>query len=105
MGKGEARPDRDLRRDDAVAAVESFLAAEHVHRAALALGVPVLAAGELGHDAFRVHATGEHVTVITIAGDDGIARPAAGLEADDYRFLADVEMAKAADEAHAVKLA
>src|SRR5262249_23277798 len=33
-----------------------------------------------------------------------VARPAAGLHADDHRLLADIEVAEPADEAHAVHL-
>src|SRR5579871_3652883 len=51
--KREAGADRHLGADDAVAAVEILLAAEHVHRAALALRVAAAASGQLGHDATR----------------------------------------------------
>ena len=63
------------------------------------------AAGELGHDALRVHAAGEHVAVVAIAGDDLVALADRHLHADDDGFLADVEVAEAADQAHAVHLA
>src|SRR5262249_28835720 len=70
VAKGETGADRHLGRNDAMAAVESLLAAEHVHRTALAFGITRGAAGEFRHDAFGVHAAGEHVAVIAIAGDD-----------------------------------
>src|SRR5712691_13703 len=105
VGEGDAGSDRALRADDAVAAVEVLLDREHVHRAALALGIAAAAAGELGHHALRVHAAGEHVAVVAVAGDDLIPLLDRHLHADHDRFLADVEMAKAADQPHAVKLA
>ena len=87
VGEGEARPDRHLRADDAVAAVEMLLFREHVHRAALALGIAALAARELGHDALGVHAAGQHVAVVAVAGDDAVAIARGGLHADDDGFL------------------
>ena len=48
---------------------------------------------------------GEHVTVVTIAGDHLVAILQRQLHADDDRFLADIEVTEAADEAHAVELA
>ena len=105
VGEGEAGADRHLRADDAVAAVEVLLAAEHVHRAALALGIAAAPAGQLGHDALGVHAAGQHVAVVAIGGDDGVALLDRGLHADDHRLLADIEVAEAADQPHAVHLA
>ena len=51
VGEGEAGAERDLRADDAVAAVEGLLHGEHVHRAALALGIAAAASGQFGHHA------------------------------------------------------
>jgi len=45
------------------------------------------------------------VAVIAIAGDDLVARPAHGLNADGDGLLTDVEVAEATDQAHAVELA
>src|SRR3546814_20683605 len=82
-----------------------MLDAEHVHRAALSLGDTGLAPGQLGHDDLGIDAVGEHVAVVAIAGDDAVlVRIERRLEADRHRFLADVEMAEAADEAKPVKL-
>src|SRR3546814_10261564 len=82
-----------------------MLDAEHVHRAALSLGDTGLAPGQLGHDDLGIDAVGEHVAVVAIAGDDAVlVRIERRLEADRHRFLADVEMAEAADEAEPVKL-
>ena len=76
-----------------------------MHRAALALGIAAAPAGELGHHALRIHAAGQHVTVIAVAGDHLIAIAFGHFHADDDGFLADVEVAEAADQAHAVHLA
>ena len=105
MGEGEAGAERHLGADDAVPAVEALLAGEHVHRAALALGVAAAAPGQLGHDAARVHVAGQHVAVVAVAGDDAVARAQRMLDADGDRLLADIEVAEAADQAHAVELA
>jgi hypothetical protein len=45
------------------------------------------------------------VAVIAVGGDDGVLVADIGLHADHDRFLADIEMAEAADQAHAVELA
>ena len=71
----------------------------------LPLRIAVLPAGQLRHHAFGVHAAGQHVAVVAVAGDDFVARFERHLHADDDRFLADVEVAEAADQAHAVHLA
>ena len=63
------------------------------------------ASGELSHDAFGVHAAREHMAVVAIGGDDLIPLLARHLHAGDHGFLADIEMAEAADQAHAVELA
>jgi hypothetical protein len=76
-----------------------------MHGAALALGKAAAASGQFRHHAARAHAAGQHVAVVTIAGDDLVAFLQRHLHADDDRFLADVEVTEAADEAHAVELA
>ena len=45
------------------------------------------------------------MAVIAIAGDDLVAGLDRHLHADHHRLLADIEVAEAADEPHAVKLA
>ena len=45
------------------------------------------------------------MAVVAIGGDDLVAVGQRHLHADDDGLLADVEMAKAADQAHAVELA
>ena len=88
-----------------MAAEELFFPAEHVHGAALAVGITVPAPSKLGHDAFGVHAGGQHVAMVTVGGDELVAVFHGHLHADDHGFLADIEMAKTADEAHAIELA
>ncbi len=105
VGEGDAGAERHRGADDAVAAVELLVAAEHVHGAALAVRIAVAASGQLRHDAARIHAAGQHVAVVAIAGDHLVAVPDGHLHADDHGLLADVEVAEAADEAHAVHLA
>ena len=64
-----------------------------------------MASGQFGHHALGFHAAGQHVPVVAVAGYDLIALLQGHLHADDDGFLADVEMAEAADRAHAVELA
>src|SRR6185437_15839358 len=84
---------------------EAFLDAEHVHRAAFALGIAMAATGQFRHHAFGVHAAGDHVAVVAVAGDDFVAGFERHLHANHHGFLADIEMAEAADQPHAVHLA
>ncbi|MCY1241959.1 hypothetical protein D9M72_548930 [compost metagenome] len=87
-----------------MAAVKALLFREHVHGAALALGVASTAPGQLGHDAARFHAGSKHVTMGTVGSDDLIAFLQRCLHANNNGFLTDVEMAEAADETHTIKL-
>ena len=105
VGEGEAGAERHLAADDAVPAIEADRAGEHVHRAALALGIAGDAPGEFGHDAARVHVANQHVAMIAVAGDHAVARLQRVLDADRHGLLADVEVAEAADQAHAIELA
>ena len=105
MLEGKSGADRDLRADDAVAAVKTMLDREHVHRAALAPGDAGSAAGQFGHDEVGIDAVGEHMTMVAIAGDDPVAPDLErGLETDRDRLLADIEVTEAADQTEAVKL-
>ncbi len=103
--ESEAGAERNLCADDAVPAIEVLLLGEHVHRAALAARISTAPAGKLRHHTIRVHAHRQHVAVVAVPGDDLVALLHCHLHADDDSFLADVEMAEAADEAHAVELA
>ena len=105
VGKAEAGADRHAGADDAVAAVEVLRAREHVHRAALALGVAALAPGELGHHPLGVHAAGQHVAVVAVGGHHRVDLFEVGLHAHHHGLLADVEVAEAGDLALAVELA
>ena len=51
------------------------------------------------------HVHRQHVAVVAIGGNHLVAFDQRHLHAGDDRFLADIEMAEAADEAHAVELA
>src|SRR5262252_3834507 len=104
IGKGKTGAERHLRTHNAVTAVEPLLHAEHVHGAALALRIAVRASGQLSHYAFCLHTGRKHVSVIAVAGNDLIALLKDHLHADDYGFLTDVEMAKAANQSHPVHL-
>ena len=64
-----------------------------------------MASGQFGHHAIGFHAAGQHVPVVAVPGYDLIALLQGHLHADHDGFLADVEMAEAADRAHAVELA
>jgi hypothetical protein len=105
VGEGEAGADRHVGADDAVAAVEVLLLGEHVHRAALAARVATFAPGQLRHHPLRVHAAGEHVAVVAVGGDALVPLLCGRFEPDHHRLLADVEVAEAADQSHAVELA
>ncbi len=63
------------------------------------------AAGQFGHHALRVHAAGDHMAVVAVTGNDLVALFERHLHADDDGFLADIKMAEAADQTHAVHLA
>ena len=67
-------------------------------------GMDVRAAGQLRHDALGVHARRDHVAVVAIAGDYLVARLEHHLHADHHGLLADIEVAEAADQPHAVHL-
>ncbi len=104
VGKGQTGAERHLRTDNAVAAIKVFRLAEHVHGAALALGVAPAASCQLGHHAFGLHARREHVTVVAVSRYDLVALLERHLHPDDHGFLADIEVAEPADRAHAIKL-
>src|SRR5215467_9564967 len=104
MSKGEPGSDRDLGADNTVTAEKIFLPAEHVHRTALAVRIAAAAAGQFGHDPVRIHATSQHVPVIAIRSDDRVTLFKGRLHADHDRLLPDVQVAKSADQAHAIHL-
>src|SRR5262249_48364935 len=71
--ESDAGAEWNLRTDNAVAAIEILLAAEHMHRAALAFGIAGGATGQFGHHAIGIHAARQHMPVIAVTGDDLIA--------------------------------
>ena len=104
VGKGEPCSNRNLRRDDPMPAVEVFLFAEHMHGSALAAGIAIRAAGQFGHHAAGVHAASQHMAMIPVRCNDLIVILQRRLDPDHDGFLANIEMAKSADLAHAVEL-
>src|SRR3546814_5907918 len=83
-----------------------MLAAEHVHRAALALRDAGLAPRQLGHDDLGIDAIGEHVAVIAVAGDHAVlVAVERRLQAHRDRLLPDIEVTEPADQAEAIALA
>mmetsp|Transcript_29037 Transcript_29037/g.55776 ORF Transcript_29037/g.55776 Transcript_29037/m.55776 type:complete len:403 (+) Transcript_29037:2528-3736(+) len=88
-----------------MAAVKMLFLGEHVHRAAFPFGIAALASGQFCHDAVGIHAAGQHVAVIAVGCDALVAFLGRSLQAHNNGFLSDIEVAKAADEAHAVQLA
>ena len=105
VGEGEPGAERHRSADDAVSAVEFLLDGEHVHRAALALGIAADAPGQLGHHALRFHPRRQHVAVVAVGGDHRILVGGTRVQAGDHGLLTDVEVAEAGDQSHAVKLA
>ena len=105
IGEGEPASERNLGADDAVTAEETLLDGKHVHGAALASGIPAAPAGQLRHHAPGVHAAGQHMAMVAVSGNDLISRLDRHLHADDDRLLADIEMAEAPDQPHAIELA
>src|SRR4051794_30851829 len=75
-----------------------------MHGTTLALGVAMLPPGQFGHHALGIHAAGQHVAVVAVAGDHLITALDRHLHPDDDRLLPNIEMAEAADQAHPVKL-
>src|SRR5690606_36322340 len=102
LAEGKAGAKRDAGADNAMPAEEVGLAREHMHGAALALGIATLAARKFGHHAFRIHAADEHMTVVAVRGDLGILIGDRGIHADNDGLLPDIEMAEAADHPHPV---
>ena len=65
---------------------------------------PLLRPVQFRHDGFGVHAAGEHMAMIAVARDGLIAFHRRHPDTGNDSFLADVEMAKAANQAHAIHL-
>jgi hypothetical protein len=93
----DAGRERHVAADDAVTTKEVGLPVEEVHRAALAARAAIDATEELGHHGPRRDAARERLPVVPVGRDDVIVgtqhRQRAGADA----FLADVQVAEAAD--------
>src|SRR5437667_12904918 len=64
-----------------------------------------MASCQFSHRAPAFHSGSQLMAMVAVARYDLIALLQGHLHADDNRFLADIEMAKAADRAHSVELA
>ena len=84
---GHADAERDVPADDAVAAHESVLDVEQVHRAALALDQPGALAIELGHHLVRGGPEQQGMGMVAVGGDDLVARLLGVEETGGDRFL------------------
>jgi len=104
VGEREAGAERHLGADDAVAAEEVFLAAKHVHGAALAFRITAPPTGQFRHHSLGVHVAGQHVAVVAVRRDDRVLGPGRRHHADDNGLLANIEVAETADQAHSVQL-
>ena len=91
------RGERNVRADDRVAAIHVMFLVEVMHRPAEAARTAGRFSEKLRHAGVRARAPGEGVRVIAIGGDEVIVGPRGRDGADHDRFLADVEMAEAAD--------
>ena len=68
------------------------------------LNPPRRPSGEFGQDFLRIDPAGQGMGVVAIAGDHLVARLHGHLHAGDHRFLADIQVAIAANQPHSVKL-
>jgi len=96
-GPGQAAAQRVLAADDGVAAVHGVGLVEHVHGPAFAFGTAGDFAVHLGHAGVGVHAAGQGVAVVAVGGDDGVVVVRGPDGAHGGGFLADVDVAEAAD--------
>ena len=76
-----------------------MLHAGDVHRAALALADPALAAQQLGQDRVRRGAAGQRVRVAAVGADRVVVRAEHGRGADRHRLLAEPQMHRAVNQA------
>ena len=89
LGEGDAGRHRDLRAHDAVAAEHALGGIEEVHRAALAPRDAGSLAEELGHDRAWVHAEGQGVAMVPVAGEHVVPLEVEdGDRPDRHRLLA-----------------
>ena len=68
----EPSAERRLRAHDPVAAEKVVALIVHVHGAALAARIATLAARQLSHHTIGIHTAGEHMTVVSVGGDNRI---------------------------------
>jgi hypothetical protein len=90
VGQRHPHGERQPAADDRVAAVETPLRVEDVHRAAASATAPGYLAVHLGHQRFHADAPGERVPVLTIGGHDRVVRRKRLAGPDRDRLFADV---------------
>ena len=83
--------------DYAVAAHETQVGVEHVHRTASAVRGSSFLAEQLGHHCFGIDAPSDRVPVLAVAGEDVVVLLQRENASHDSGLLADVEVAVAAD--------
>src|SRR2546425_7956719 len=103
-GERESGAEGNVTTNDSMAAHESALDIEQVHRAALALRAASGLPEQLRHDGVRRDPLDQRLTVFAIGADDVVIVPKRRERADSHRFLADIQMAEAADLAEGIGL-
>jgi len=68
------------------------------------MGISVLPSSEFSHDTSRLHATGKHMTMVSVGRYYAVRFDNIGLKPDHHSFLAYIEVAKTADQAHPIEL-
>src|SRR3984893_8193909 len=104
VGERQPAAERHLRPHDAMAPVKMLCLRKHVHGAALPFRGAAPPPGQFRHDGLGVHATSKHMAMIAVAGDGLVAFHRRHHDSGDDRLLTNVEMAKTADETHAIHL-
>ena len=104
MGKAKAGPDRHLRRDNTVASIKAVCDTEHMHGTALALGNTIGASGKFSHNDFGINLTGQHMGMVPVTGQDGIAVFQRGLDPGHNGLLTNIKMTESPNQPHAIHL-
>src|SRR5690606_31767754 len=104
FGERDSGTERDLSPYDSVATKEIVFLIKYVHGTALALGDPRRFAIEFGHDELRVCAQRHRMRVVAIGGYPLVVLLQRGSRAGRAGFLADIQVAEAADFLLSVQL-
>src|ERR1700693_1514424 len=97
--------ERHVSADDRVPAIHVIFLVEEVHRAAESLRAASRFPEKFRHARVRTGSARQGVAVITIGGDDVIVIAHRSYSSNDDRFLANIEMAEAADLLRLILLA